>query len=67
VLGQGSGAVTITGVPGGSQGNTLGAARYYLSALVWNTTDPTSLLLQSSPTVVDMRQGSVTDAQMNID
>jgi hypothetical protein len=67
VLAQGGGPIQLTGLPGGSLGSPFAPARYYLSTLVWNTGDPTSLTPQSFPTVVDLREGSVSGVQVPID
>lgn len=67
VLASASGTVTITGLPGGSAGSPLGTANYYLSALVWNTNNPTQITPESFPTPVDLTQGSATGVQVTID
>jgi trimeric autotransporter adhesin len=55
------GTVTLSGLPSG-----ISQARYYLSTLVWNTSDPTSLTPQSYPTEVDLSGSSGASVQVAI-
>lgn len=66
VLAQGTGSVLLSNLPGGTPGNSLSAARYSLSALLWRTADPASLTLQSFPGTLDLRANGVTNAQVTI-
>jgi hypothetical protein len=50
------GAVTVNGIPGGP-GATF-SPLYQVSALLWNTSDPTTLTLQSFAGDVDLTNGS---------
>jgi hypothetical protein len=64
VLAQG-GSVMVS-VPGGTPSAPFAAARYYLSALLWNSNDAHSLTLKSFPGAVDLSQGGAPDVQLTI-
>jgi hypothetical protein len=59
------GTVTVPNIPGGAPGAPY-AARYQLSALLWQKADPTKLSLQSFMDGADLSNGSVLDAQATI-
>jgi hypothetical protein len=61
------GTVTVSGLPGGGSGTSFGSALYYLSARVWNSSDPAGTLNRqwySSP--VDLRSASATGVAVTI-
>ena len=68
VLDQSSGTVTFSRVPAGTASQTLNTGLYQLSAWVWSSSDPSGTFIrESSPTSVDLRTGSATDASITID
>ena len=59
--------LTASGLPGGGSGGTFTDGLYYLSVRVWNTSDPLGTVVRETyPQPLDLRSGSLSSYQLNI-